>query len=200
MPAEFRVIGTGRHEPDGDFADVVREALEEHADGELDAEAWETLAGRLDFVTSSADDGSDLARAVGSAREKTGGRHRDSAVPLGAALGHAPDGGDGWRLRAVRPRARIVMEKPFGSDLDSAKALNAALHEHFEEKAIFRIDHFLGKESAQDILALRFANGFFEPVWNRRHIASVQIDVPEDLGLEGRGGFYEETGAFRAWS
>jgi len=94
-------------------------------------------------------------------------------------------------------RARIVMEKPFGDDLESARALNAALHEHYEEEAIFRIDHFLGKEAAQDILALRFANGLFEPIWNREHVASVQIDIPEELGLEGRAAFYEETGAFR---
>ena len=197
MPDEFRVIGTGRHEPDGDFADVVRDALEEHSDGELDAEAWETLAGGLGFVTSSADDGSELASAVGSAREELGdetGTLLYLSVPPSAMrpmVGMVGDSG------LAAGGARIVMEKPFGSDLDSAKALNAALHEHFEEDAIFRIDHFLGKESAQDILALRFANGFFEPVWNRRHIESVQVDVPEDLGLEGRGAFYEETGAFR---
>ena len=94
-------------------------------------------------------------------------------------------------------RARLVLEKPFGTDLDSAQELNRALHEIVAEEQVFRIDHFLGKEAAQNVLALRFANGFFEPVWNRDHIASVQIDVPEELGLEGRGGFYEETGAFR---
>jgi glucose-6-phosphate 1-dehydrogenase len=89
------------------------------------------------------------------------------------------------------------MEKPFGADLATARELNAALHEHVDEDAVFRIDHFLGKESAQDILALRFANGLFEPIWNRRHVAAVLIDVPEQLGLEGRASFYEETGAFR---
>jgi glucose-6-phosphate 1-dehydrogenase len=94
-------------------------------------------------------------------------------------------------------RTRLVMEKPFGSDLASAQALNTALHDHLDEDAIFRIDHFLGKESAQDILALRFANGLLEPIWNRHHIAAVLIDIPEQLGLEGRGAFYEETGAFR---
>jgi glucose-6-phosphate 1-dehydrogenase len=94
-------------------------------------------------------------------------------------------------------RSRIVMEKPFGHDLESAKELNATLHDHFDEDQIFRIDHFLGKEAAQDILALRFANGLFEPIWNREHVAAVQIDIPEALGLEGRASFYEETGAFR---
>ena len=94
-------------------------------------------------------------------------------------------------------RSRIIMEKPFGTDLDSAVTLNARLHEVFSEDQIFRIDHFLGKEPAQNILAFRFANGLFEPIWNRNFIDHVQIDVPETLGLGKRTGFYEATGAFR---
>ena len=89
------------------------------------------------------------------------------------------------------------MEKPFGTDLASAVSLNAKLHEVFAEEQIFRIDHFLGKEPAQNILAFRFANGLFEPIWNRNFIDHVQIDVPETLGLGKRAGFYEQTGAFR---
>jgi glucose-6-phosphate 1-dehydrogenase len=91
----------------------------------------------------------------------------------------------------------IIMEKPFGTDLASAVSLNAKLHEVFAEEQIFRIDHFLGKEAAQNILAFRFANGLFEPIWNRNFIDHVQIDVPETLGLGKRSGFYEATGAFR---
>ena len=94
-------------------------------------------------------------------------------------------------------RARIIMEKPFGTDLASARALNASLHETFAEEQIFRIDHFLGKEAALNILAFRFANGLFEPIWNRDHIDHVQIDVPETLALEPRAAFYEPTGAYR---
>ena len=94
-------------------------------------------------------------------------------------------------------RSRIIMEKPFGTDLASAVALNAKLHEVFAEDQIFRIDHFLGKEPAQNILAFRFANGLFEPIWNRNFIDHVQIDVPETLGLGKRVGFYEPTGAYR---
>jgi glucose-6-phosphate 1-dehydrogenase len=93
--------------------------------------------------------------------------------------------------------SRIVMEKPFGVDLASAVALNAELHKVFAEDQIFRIDHFLGKEPAQNILAFRFANGLFEPIWNRNFIDHVQIDVPETLGLGTRAAFYESTGAFR---
>ncbi len=94
-------------------------------------------------------------------------------------------------------RSRVIMEKPFGTDLQSAVELNAKLHEVFAEEQIFRIDHFLGKEPAQNILAFRFANGLFEPIWNRNFIDHVQIDVPETLGLATRAVFYEQTGAFR---
>src|SRR5919201_5216355 len=95
------------------------------------------------------------------------------------------------------PRSKIVMEKPFGTDLTSAVSLNANLHQVFNEQQIFRIDHFLGKEPAQNILAFRFANGLFEPIWNRNFIDHVQIDVPETLGLSMRASFYEATGAYR---
>ena len=89
------------------------------------------------------------------------------------------------------------MEKPFGTDLRSAKILNDAVHEVFRPEQVYRIDHFLGKEAAQNILAFRFANGLFEPIWNRGHIDHVQIDVPEALSVDARAGFYERTGAFR---
>ncbi len=93
--------------------------------------------------------------------------------------------------------ARVIIEKPFGTDLDSARKLNQAVHAVFDESQVFRIDHFLGKESVDNILAFRFANGLFEPVWNRDHIRYVQIDVPETLSIEGRAAFYDATGAYR---
>jgi glucose-6-phosphate 1-dehydrogenase len=110
-----------------------------------------------------------------------------SALPAVRLLGEAQ----------LVERSRIVMEKPFGTDLASAVTLNQKLHEVFAEDQIFRIDHFLGKEPAQNILAFRFANGLFEPIWNRNFIDHVQIDVPETLGLGRRSAFYEQTGAYR---
>ena len=91
----------------------------------------------------------------------------------------------------------MITEKPFGTDLASARELNATLRRVFEERCIYRIDHYLGREGVQNLLAVRFANGMFEPVWNRNHIDHVQIDIPETLSIEMRGSFYEETGAFR---
>jgi glucose-6-phosphate 1-dehydrogenase len=182
MPQDWRLIGSSRSAPDGHWP---------AGDG------LEALAGRTSFVTATADDGEDLARAVREAREQLGESSRtlfylsvppsamESMAQMLGAAGLADD------------RSRIVMEKPFGSDLASAKHLNHVLHEVFDEDQVFRIDHFLGKEAAQDILALRFANGLLEPIWNRDHVAAVQVDVPETLGLEGRASFYEETGAFR---
>src|SRR4029450_5644294 len=100
-------------------------------------------------------------------------------------------------LLGLNERSRIIMEKPFGVDLASSVTLNSNLHEVFQEDQIFRIDHFLGKEPAQNILAFRFANGLFEPIWNRNFIDHVQIDVPETLRLSMRAAFYEATGAYR---
>jgi glucose-6-phosphate 1-dehydrogenase len=197
LPDEFQIIGSGRHAPDGEFADEVREALKKHVGDELTDERVEAFAAHLSFVASAADDGADLAHAVSEARGQLGEQSRTLAYMSVPPSAMEPMVGMLAQTGLADERARIVMEKPFGHDLDSAKALNRALHEHVAEEAIFRIDHFLGKEAAQDILALRFANGLFEPIWNRHHIAAVQIDIPEELGLEGRSSFYEETGAFR---
>nr|WP_272477441.1 glucose-6-phosphate dehydrogenase [Baekduia alba] len=181
LPDDFRIIGSGRHAPEGGLAQDWPDALRE----------------RVTFVVSSADDGSALADAVQAARSALGDASRTlfyMSVPPSAMEPMVQMLGDAGLANG---RVRIVVEKPFGRDLATAQALNATLHEHFDEDQVFRIDHFLGKEAAQDILALRFANGLFEPVWDRHHIAGVQIDIPETLGLEGRASFYEETGAFR---
>ncbi|MGB9182642.1 MAG: glucose-6-phosphate dehydrogenase [Solirubrobacteraceae bacterium] len=197
MPEEFRIIGSGRHSPgsDDEFRTQVRKALEEH--GECDPDkGWDEFASRLSFVTSSAEDGTDLAQAVADAEaaiDASGERLVYLSVPPRATremvrmLGRT----------GLAENCSLVVEKPFGHDYESARELNATLHEFLAEDSIYRIDHFLGKEAAQNILALRFANGMFEPIWNRDHISYVQIDVPEAIDIQGRAGFYEETGAFR---
>ncbi|MBM7508318.1 glucose-6-phosphate 1-dehydrogenase [Nocardioides salarius] len=201
LPEQYAVIGSGRHSPgsDDDFRQQVREALQEGVD-DLDDDVADALLERVSFCTSDADDGADLAAAVREAEDRLGGDDTSrvrrlvylSVPPAVMTSMIAMLGREG-----LHERARLVVEKPFGLDLDSARELDAALKDVVEEEQVFRIDHFLGKEAAQNILALRFANGLFEPAWNRHHIESVQIDVPEDLGLEGRGSFYESTGALR---
>jgi glucose-6-phosphate 1-dehydrogenase len=156
---------------------------------------WAAFAGNLDYVSLAAGPAA-LAEAVARAESSIGAESRRLhylSVPPNAALSAVRMLGDAGLVQ----NSRIIMEKPFGTDLASAVALNAKLHEVFAEEQIFRIDHFLGKEPAQNILAFRFANGLFEPIWNRNFIDHVQIDVPETLSLGKRSAFYESTGAYR---
>jgi glucose-6-phosphate 1-dehydrogenase len=197
MPQDFRIIGSGRHSPgsDGEFRQIVNQALREHGRGELD-EHWGEFASRLSFVESNADDGEDLARAIVVA-EREVGAEGERLVYLSVPPGAMRDMVAMLGRTGIADHCSLVVEKPFGHDVDSARELNAALHDVLDEDSIYRIDHFLGKEAAQNILALRFANGMFEPIWNRDHITYIQIDVPEALDIQGRASFYEETGAFR---
>ncbi len=198
MPEDFRIIGSGRHSSgsDEEFRELVHDALGEYGRMELDADSWQEFSGRLSFVVSSAEDGSDLAQAVSGAEREIdadGDRLIYLSVPPGAMESMVQMLGE----TGLAKGASLVVEKPFGHDVASARRLNAALHDVVPEESIYRIDHFLGKEAAQNILALRFANGILEPVWNRDHVDYVQIDVPEALDIQGRASFYEETGAFR---
>jgi glucose-6-phosphate 1-dehydrogenase len=180
--------------PEG-FRVFAREALDQFSTRKIQEADWAAFAESLDYVPLSAG-AAVLKGAVETAETALGGEVRRIhylSVPPGAALSAV-------RLlaeAALVERSQIIMEKPFGTDLASAVSLNAKLHEVFAEEQIFRIDHFLGKEPAQNILAFRFANGLFEPIWNRNFIDHVQIDVPETLGLGKRAGFYEQTGAYR---
>jgi len=200
LPEEYAVIGSGRHSPgsDEEFRDQLREGLQDSVE-DLDTEVAEKLLGRVSFQTSDADDGADLAAAVQAAEESFGSDTGDVrrlvylSVPPTAMQGMIAMLG---REQLVE-RARLVIEKPFGLDLESSRELDAALKDVVEEEQIFRIDHFLGKEAVQNILALRFANGLFEPAWNSTSISQVQIDIPETLAMEGRGSFYESTGCLR---
>ena len=178
------------------FRDFAREALREFCSREVTAAARDEFASQLDYVPLSSGAQS-LRAAVEKAEASFGGsesrRLHYLSVPPSAALPAVHLLGEAGLVE----RARIVMEKPFGVDLQSAVFLNERLHEVFSEEQIFRIDHFLGKEPAQNILAFRFANGLFEPIWNRNFIDHVQIDVPEMLDLGKRVAFYEATGAYR---
>jgi glucose-6-phosphate 1-dehydrogenase len=191
-----RIIGVSLDELDHDgFRRFAREALSEFSARKVSEEAWNEFAQGLHYVPL--DLGADVLRAaVLDAERSFGGECRRLhylSVPPNAALSAVHLLGEANLV----DRSRIIMEKPFGTNLASAVALNARLHEVFPEDKIFRIDHFLGKEAAQNILAFRFANGLFEPIWNRNFIDHVQIDVPEKLGLGKRSGFYEQTGAYR---
>ena len=195
---DARIVGTSLEDIDtAEFVERAREACAEFGKGELYDGKWERFAAMLTYVPQSEGPHA-LADAVRKASAELGveGDVRllhYLSVPPKAALDvvHQLD------EAGLVERSRIIMEKPFGTDLASAVALNNEVHQVFDESQVFRIDHFLGKEAAQNILAFRFANGLFEPIWNRNFIQHVQIDVPETLGLEGRTSFYETTGAYR---
>src|SRR3984893_434802 len=199
LPAGYRIVGTAPAKfaiSDEQFREVARKAAEEFGGTALDPDQWRQFASRLSFAASDPERPQPLVEAVQRAEQESGGeveRLYHLAIPPSAfteVVGMLGASG-------LAERAKVIVEKPFGHDLASAKALNAAVHKVFPESRVFRIDHFLGKESVDNILALRFANGMFEPVWNRNHIDHVQIDVPETLAVGSRGGFYEQTGAFR---
>ena len=191
-----RIIGVSLDEFSvDDFRASARSALDEFSSRKITDRDWAIFAASLDYVALSAGPAA-LRKAVDAAEASLGGETRRLhylSVPPSAALSAVRMLGEAGLVE----RSRIVMEKPFGTDKASAVSLNSALHEVFAEEQIFRIDHFLGKEPAQNILAFRFANGLFEPIWNRNFIDHVQIDVPETLGLGKRSGFYEQTGAYR---
>ena len=193
---ECRILGTSLDQlDDAGFRAHARGAIDEFERGGFPDADWDAFAQRLFYVCQT--EGPDaLATSVARLEEELGGDvarlHYLSVPPAAAAEVLALLNRSG-----LANRARIIMEKPFGTDLASAEALNTTLHETFDEHQIFRIDHFLGKEAALNILAFRFANGLFEPIWNRQHIAHIQIDVPETLAIGQRIGFYENTGAYR---
>jgi glucose-6-phosphate 1-dehydrogenase len=195
MP-EYRIIGSSTRDlSDEDFRQLAREACDRFATRKVSLLQWANFEKRLTFVSTSVGPQA-FADHVEKAEAEIGGdvrRLHYLSVPPAADR-------DIIQLLAeakLVERSRVVLEKPFGTDLASAVALNDMLHQVFDEEQIFRIDHFLGKEAVQNILAFRFANGLFEPIWNRDHIDHVQIDVPETLGVDDRVSFYEATGAFK---
>ncbi|HEY9523243.1 MAG TPA: glucose-6-phosphate dehydrogenase, partial [Thermopolyspora sp.] len=205
LPPGFSLVGFARRDwSHQDFAQVTHDAVKEHARTPFREEVWNQLREGIHFVQGEfADDGAfdALATALKEIDETrgTGGNYAFYlSVPpkffpkvvqqlKRTGLAHAPNGS--WR--------RVVIEKPFGHDLRSAQELNAITDAVFPPSAVFRIDHYLGKETVQNILALRFANNLFEPLWNRGYIDHVQITMAEDIGIGGRAGYYDGIGAAR---
>jgi glucose-6-phosphate 1-dehydrogenase len=201
LPARFAVIGVARTEGDDDsWREDMRQAVQRHARDEFRQDIWDELAAELHYMpTDFADDAgedrlADRVRQIDEEKGLGGNRVYYLAVPPPAfpeiveALG---------KRKSTKGWTRLIVEKPFGHDLASARELNTMLWKHFDESEIFRIDHYLGKETVQNMLALRFANGVFEPIWNRQFIDHVQITVAESIGIEGRAGYYERAGAIR---
>jgi glucose-6-phosphate 1-dehydrogenase len=200
LPEKYRIIGAATPDAglsDEEFRSHARDAVTEFGNTKPAGATWEEFAASLTFGTAAPGASEPLVNAVRAAEKEIGGTPRrlfHLAVPpvaFTSVIGEL--GASGLATQA----SRVIIEKPFGTDLASAQALNRAVHDVFDESQVFRIDHFLGKESVDNILAFRFANGLFEPIWNRNHIRYVQIDVPETLSIEGRAAFYDATGAYR---
>jgi glucose-6-phosphate 1-dehydrogenase len=206
LPADFVLLGFARRDwGDGDFETMAKKAAKEHARTEWKEEVWDRLSGNITFVPGSFDDDEafdTLATTLKELSDSHGIKGNaafylsipPAAFPTvlkqmertGMADNHQSGG---WR--------RVVVEKPFGHDLPSALQLNRLVDDVFTPQDVFRIDHYLGKETVQNIMALRFANQLFEPVWNSNFVDSVQITMAEDVGIAGRAGFYDATGAAR---
>jgi glucose-6-phosphate 1-dehydrogenase len=196
LAPDIRVVGTAMEDiGTEEFRTLARAAIASFGTHAMDDETWAKFSDRLTYVPQGAGPEA-LTGAVKEAESLLGEdamRLHYLSVPPKAAQAVVTM----LRDADLVTRSRVVMEKPFGNDLASAIRLNAFVHEAFDESQIFRIDHFLGKEAAQNILAFRFANGLFEPIWNRNFIDHVQIDIPETLGLDQRANFYEATGAYK---
>ena len=206
LPASFYILGSGRSPMDADaFRGAMRKAIEEFSDEGVGDEAlWENFASRLFYVVTDTDKQETGPQLVASLNQYdhqwgTGGNRLfylatppSSFIPYVQLL-------KSCKLNEPAPGAwtRIIFEKPFGRDLESARALNREILQAFRENQVYRIDHYLGKETVQNIMVLRFGNGLFEPLWNRRYIDHVQITAAEMVGVENRGGYYEQAGAFR---
>lgn len=205
LPPGFALVGFGRRNwSKQDFEDYVCEAVEASSRTAFNTNVWDRLAEGMQFVSGSFNDNAAfdaLANTLRSTDETRGTNgnwafylsvppeHFSSVVHQLDRSGMAQPQDHGWR--------RVIIEKPFGHDLESAKELNRVVNSVFPERSVFRIDHYLGKETVQNIMALRFANQMFEPVWNSHYIDHVQITMAEDIGLGGRAGYYDGIGAAR---
>ncbi len=202
LPDELAIVGVARSdESHARFRERMKDAVREFSRDPLDEKVWRRLASGMHYVSTDfgSDRGEDrvmdVLRKLDDERGTAGNRLFYLAVPPSAIstvvekLGSRRNEWGGW--------TRLVVEKPFGSDRASATRLSREISRYFEEREIYRIDHYLGKETVQNLLALRFANGIFEPIWNRQFVDHVEITVAESIGIEGRASFYEQAGAIR---
>jgi glucose-6-phosphate 1-dehydrogenase len=205
LPQDFAIVGFARGGLSTDaFRETMGSNLREHHPEEPDAALWDWMASRLHFVQGNFDEDAAFERLAESLEEIE--RDHDTQGNVLFYLATAPDyfapvvarlAAAGLTQEREGRWRRVIVEKPFGSDLESARELNCELRESLHERQIYRIDHYLGKETVQNLLVFRFANGIFEPIWNRRYVDHVQITVAEQLGVEGRGGYYDDAGALR---
>jgi glucose-6-phosphate 1-dehydrogenase len=204
LPERFELIGVARGDyPHEEFRKLARESIERFSRRTPDPDVLEGLLADVRYVSGSFDDDAVYGKLISTLQEFNdhAGTELDHVFYLSTAPQFFPviagKLGAAGLDRAERAETRIVIEKPFGYDLSSARELNARVLGVFDESQVFRIDHYLGKETVQNLMALRFANALFEPVWNRNFIDNVQITAAEDIGIEGRAGYYEGAGALR---
>jgi glucose-6-phosphate 1-dehydrogenase len=205
LPPGFSLVGFARRDwADQDFAQIVHESVKQHARTEFREEVWRQLSEGFRFVPGDFNDDQAFEQLRHTIEELDEARGTDGnhafylAIPpsfFGDVAGQLKEHG----LAEPRPGSwrRVVVEKPFGHDLESARQLNDILGQVFDSGSIFRIDHYLGKETVQNILAMRFANNLFEPIWNSNYVDHVQITMAEDVGIGGRAGYYDGVGAAR---
>ena len=205
LPERFHLVGVSRRDkPDEDFAAEARESIEQYSRREPDAKVLDELLAEVRYVPGTFDDPSvyeNLGKVLDEFDEQAGQR-LNRAFYLSTAPEFFPVivkalGEKDLATHAGDAEVRVIIEKPFGTTLAEAKALNKEVLSVFEESQVFRIDHYLGKETVQNMLAFRFANGLFEPLWNRNFIQNVQITASEDIGIGSRAGYYDHAGALR---
>jgi glucose-6-phosphate 1-dehydrogenase len=201
LPEKLAIVGAARSAVnDDEFRDRMEHAVREFGRDDFKQEVWDSLAEATHYLSIDAADESredqlgDLLNRLDEERGTRGNRVYYLAVPPAAMPTIVQEIGE---RRKAEGWTRLIVEKPFGHDLESARELTSLISRHFAEEEVFRIDHYLGKETVQNMLALRFANGIFEPIWSRQFIDHIQITVAETLGIEGRAPFYETAGAIR---
>ena len=205
LPLEMAVVGISRTEMSHEeFRKKLRDTLEDHVSGGVSDEVWDSFAGGIFYLPGDSKEPETYKKLKGFLKELDSerGTRGNRAFYLSSSPSLFPTiverlGEAGMNEGEEGGWSRLVVEKPFGRDLGSAMELNEEIRRYFDEGQIYRIDHYLGKETVQNILALRFANGIFEPIWNQHYVDHVQITVAEDIGVGTRGAFYEEAGALR---